>query len=150
MKKFARVAAIALAAVLMLVVLTGCTNSGVKKTISSFESACQSLDVRGMLECVNPTISKPLLGALNLLGVEDTSGLLDDVVNALGMFDNAGESTEEFVKSIQIKPSDYAFNGDKDECDVTATLSYGESKEKEITIHMILKNDVWYISKISF
>ncbi len=150
-KMMKRVTVVTLTAVMLLTLLTGCGAKGaVKETISNFESACQALDVRGMLECVNPTISKPILTAMNLLGVDDTSGTLEELVGILGIVEGAGEKTEEFVQSIEIKPDEFTFNGDKDECSVSAELSYGEEKTKAITIELILKDEIWYISNLDF
>lgn len=150
-KNFRRVAAVLVLAVMMMALLTGCGAKGeVKKTISNFETACHALDVRAMLECVNPTISKPILAAMDLFGMEDTSGALDELVGILGIFEGAGEKTTEFVQSVKIKPVDYTFNADKDECIVVAELSYGEEKTENITMEMVLKNEVWYISGINF
>lgn len=150
-KTMQRTAAVILMAVMMLTLLAGCgAKSDVKKTISNFESACQALDVRGMLECFNPTIANPILTAMNLLGVEDTNGALEELVGILGIFEGAGEKTEEFVQSIKIDPNDYTFNDDKDKCTVTAELSYGAKNPKLITIDLMLKDEVWYISDIDF
>lgn len=148
-KKILRSAAALLLAAVMLTLMSGCEKTDVKSTISKFESSCQALDVKGMLECVNPTISKPVLAAMELLGVGDTSDTLDKLVDILGIFGEAGQTTEEFIQSIKIEPSDYDFNDEKDECTVTATLSYGDGESKTITIQMILNDDVWYISFIT-
>lgn len=150
-KMMRRAAAVILMAAVLLSLLAGCgPKNDVKSTISEFESACQSLDVKGMLECINPTVSKPILGALNLFGVEDTSGTLEQLVGALDLFDDAGQVTEELVQSIRIKPNNYAFNDAKDKCTVTAELSYGDGDSKIITLQMILKDESWYISDIDF
>lgn len=149
-KKLRRgIAMTAMVAVILLLV-SGCAKSEIKSAISKFESSCQALDVKGMLECVDPAISKPMLGILDLLGVEDTSDTLDNLVGILGIFDNAGQETEEFVRSIKIDPSGYEFNDAKDECLVTAALSYGDGEKEPITIKMILTNGGWYISSIAF
>lgn len=146
-----RAAAVILMAAMVLTLLTGCgAKSDVKKTISSFESACQALDVRGMLECINPTVSNPILTAMNLLGVEDTSGTLEELVGIIGIFEGAGEKTEEFVQSIEIDPNNFEFNDGKDKCTVSAELSCGEDNTKNITIDLVLKDDAWYISDIDF
>ncbi len=145
-----RVVALSLAAVMMLMLFTGCARSEIKETISKFEAACQALDFKGMLECMNPTIAKPVLSALELFGVTDTSGLLDTLTSTLNIFSTAGDSTEEFIQSIKIKPSGYDFNDAKDECKVSAKLSYGDENEKEITVKMVMKNEAWYISSIDF
>ena len=146
-----RFAAVILAAIMMLTLLTGCGAKGaVKETVSNFESACHALDVRGMLECMNPTVSKPLLAALDLFGVGDTSGVLEDLVEILGIFEGAGEKTEEFIQSIKIAPQKYEFNDNKDKCTVLAELSYGDEKAKAITIDLVLKDEVWYIKDMDF
>lgn len=152
MKKIMRrAAAIILTAAVLLSLLAGCgAQSDVKNSISEFESACQALDVKRMLECMNPTISKPILGALDLFGVEDTSGTLEQLAGALDLFGDAGQVTEELVQSIRIKPSNYVFNDAKDKCTVTAELSYGDGDSKIITLQMILKDGNWYISDIDF
>ena len=149
-QKMLRVLAIVAVLTLMLGMLSGCTQNKVRGTISRFEDACQALDVKGMLECMNPTIAKPILGAMEFLGIEDTSGALDALVKALGIFENAGEKTEEFIKSIKISPSSYTFNADKDKCTVEATISYGENESSEVAIDMVLKDENWYISLIGF
>lgn len=150
-KKMRRAAAVLLTTAVLLSLLAGCgPKNDVKSTISEFESACQSLDVKRMLACVNPTVAKPILDALNLFGVEDTSGTLEQIVGVLDLFDDAGQVTEELVQSIQIKPSNYAFNDAKDKCTVTADLSYGDGDSKIITLQMILKDGSWYISDIDF
>ena len=152
MKKIMRrVAAAILTAAVLLSLLAGCSpKNDVKSTISKFESACQSLDVKGMLACINPTVAKPILGALDLFGVEDTSGTLEQLAGVLDLFDDAGQATEELVQSIRIKPDNYVFNDAKDKCTVTAELSYGDGDSKIITLQMILKDDSWYIADIDF
>ncbi|MGN0969078.1 MAG: hypothetical protein ACI4O3_07380 [Oscillospiraceae bacterium] len=150
-KMMRRMAAAILAAAVMLTLLAGCgAESSVKDTISEFESACHALDVRGMLECVDPTVSKPVLSALNLLGVENTSETLTDLIGVLGIFGDADRVTQEFIQSIHIVPNDYAFNADKDECSVVAALSYGDDNSETITIQMVCKEDAWYISNFDF
>lgn len=149
-KSICRGAAVILMAAMMLTLLTGCAKSKVKNAISEFESACQSLDVVGMLECINPTVSKPILDAMNLLGIEDTSKLLDELVGILNLFEGAGEATEELVQSIKIEPVSYEFNDSSDRCTVTARLSCGEDSTEDITIELVLKDEVWYISSIGF
>ena len=87
---------------------------------------------------------------MDLLGVEDTSGVLEELVGILGIFEGAGEKTEEFIQSIKIDPQKYEFNSDKDKCTVLAELSYGEEEAKTITIDLVLKDEVWYISDLDF
>ena len=79
-----------------------------------------------MLECIDPSFSTPVLSAMELLGVEDTSNLLDDLVEFLGIFEGAGESAEAFVQSVTIRPGEIDFNESNDRCSVAAELGYGE------------------------
>lgn len=148
-QKTIRLAALAAAAVLTLCLLSGCASSGVKNTLSRFEAACQNLDMEEMLACVDPTVSGPILSAMELLGIEDTSDTLDRLVAALGLFGDAGQRTEELLQSIRITPRSYDFNSAKDSCTVDADFSWDGSEAQPVTIRMVLKEDVWYISGLS-
>ena len=149
-QRIRRMASLALTSVLLLALLTGCggDKDKVAAAISEFESACQELDVRAMIECMDPAISRPVLSALDLFGVEDTSGMLEQLVGVLDLFEDAGQQTEEFLQSIRIEPKEYEFNDSKDACTVTAELSYGDSEPRSITIQMILEDETWYIGGI--
>ena len=148
-QKPVRLTALATAAILALCLLSGCASSGVKSTLSRFESACQTLNAKEMLACVDPTISDPLLSAMELLGIEDTSETLDRLGAALGLFGDAGEKTEELLQSIRITPRSYDFNSDKDRCTVAADFSWEGSESHTVTIRMVLKEETWYISGLS-
>ena len=145
-----RIVPLALVSALLLALLAGCggEKNKVASAISQFEGACQELDVRGMIECMDPAISGPLLSAMDLFGVEDTSGALDQLVGALDLFDGAGQQTEDLVQSIRIEPKEYDFNDDRDTCTVTAELSYGDSEPRSITLQMVLEDETWYIGGI--
>jgi hypothetical protein len=141
--------ALLLLTVSLVAALSGCAKSEVQSTISTFEAACQDLDVRGAISCLDPKISSPILSAMDLLGIEDTSGLLNTLVDTLGVYDPSQGEAEAFIRSIRITPQSYTFNSDKDECTVSAQLSYGEDGSEAITLQMILSDDTWYIAGIS-
>jgi len=147
-----RILALTLLVVILIGTLCGCgAKSDIDKTLSSFESACHSLDVRGVIECLDPALSDPVLTVLDLIGVDDTSGALDALVDKLNVFGNAGVSTEEFMESLKIKADEYEFSDDKTACDVRAEFQYGTGEEPhtmDVTIHMIKVDDGWYISSI--
>lgn len=147
-KTACRGAAVILMAVMMLAILSGCAKSKVKHTISEFESACQAVDAAGMLACIDPTISKPLQDAMDLLGIENTSGLFDELVEILNLFEGTGEAAEELVQSIRIEPVSYEFNDSSDKCSVAARISCGGDSAENVVIKLVLKDDVWYISGI--
>jgi hypothetical protein len=141
--------ALLLLIVSLVAALSGCAKSEVQSTISTFEAACQDLDVRGAVSCLDPKVSSPILSAMDLLGIEDTSGLLNTLVDTLGVYDPSQGEAEAFIRSIRITPQSYTFNGDKDECTVSAQLSYGEDESDTITLQMILSDGTWYIAGIS-
>jgi hypothetical protein len=137
---------------LLIGILSGCgEKSDINKTLDTFEAACQTLDVKGALGCVNPSVASPVLTVLDLLGVDDTSGALDCLVSTLSVFGNIGTSTEEFMQSLKIEPEDYAFSEEKDSCEVGAVFQYGTGEEPEtmdVVISCVKVDDEWYISGI--
>lgn len=150
-KTLRRAAALALAALMMLTLLTACGGSsgdkaGIDKTLSAYQSACRDMDVRGMLECMNPSISKPIISMMDMMGMDAAEALLDKAFGMLGMLGEVGEMAEEAIKQYTIKAEDYAFNGDKDECVVTAMVSSGEGVSEEAVIYMVKVDGKWYIS----
>ena len=150
-KTLRRAAALALAALMMLTLLTACGGSsgdkaGINKTISAYQSACRDMDVRGMLECMNPSISKPVLSMMDMMGMDAAEALLDKAFGMLGLLGEVGEMAEESIEQYTIQPKDYDFNGDKDECAVTATVSAGKGTEEETVIYMVKVDGKWYIS----
>ena len=151
-KEMQKVLALTLLAAMLIGLLCACgAKSEIDNSLEGFESACQDVDVRGVIECLDPALSGPVLAVLNLLGVDDTSGAMDALVEKLGVFGNAGVSAEEFMQSLNIKTNDYEFNSDKSACDVQAEFQYGtgdEPRSMNVTIHMIKVDDDWYISSI--
>lgn len=144
-------AAASLASAVLLALLAGCGGkSGVNDTISQFESACHTLDVKGMLKCIDPTIAKPILGAMDLFGVEDTTGTLDQLAGVLDLFDDAGQTTAGVIRSLRLKPNNYVFNDAKDKCTVTAELSYGDGGSRVVILQMVCKDECWYIADMDF
>lgn len=146
-----RAVTVLLAAAMLLAMLAGCgAKSGVNQTVEEFEKACQALDARAMLACMNPTVAEPILAVMDLFGIGDTDDMLETLTGALNLFGDAGDKTEEWLKTVKITPKSYEFNSDKDRCTVLATLSYGGEGERTVTIDLILKEDIWYISDFDF
>lgn len=151
-KKWIRGCCILLIAALLTGVLSGCgEKSEIGDLLSRFESACQELDVRAVLECVDPAISSPVLTVLDLAGVEDTSGTLDLLVSTLSIFGNVGTGTEEFMRSLTIEPEDYEFDSKKESCQVSGKFQYGNGdspRTMDVIIRCVKVDDQWYVSGI--
>lgn len=144
-----RIIALLLCLVMTMALLTGCgEKSGVKKLLGAYEDACQTLDVEAMAECFNPTIVDPVMSILGVFGIElsDLNSLLSSIVS---FADDYGEAQlEELYQSMKIKPTGYVFNEAKDECDVSAEVSFtvdGTQKSEIKVFHCELVDEAWYI-----
>ena len=101
-----------------------------------------------MANCFNPDLVHPVTCLLGLFGVELSD--LDSLLSGLVSFANeySGSELEELYQTIKITPRDYTFNDAKDECDVTAEVSYtvdGEQRSDLCTFHCEVVDDNWYI-----
>lgn len=140
-----------LLAVCMLLPLTACkTNaSQIRDTLSEFESACHSLDLRGMLRCIDPDISEPIrlgLGAVGALTGQDTNDLLDMAVKSVF---GANYDPEEFLSRITVTDPKLKIkkkNATVD-CKIGVELG-GDTFQKGAVIRMRKVEDQWYISGI--
>lgn len=134
---------------LSLMLLTGCgEKSGVKKLLAAYEDSCRALSVEDMANCFNPDLVRPVTSLLGIFGVELSD--LDSLLSGLVSFANeySGSELEELYQTIKITPRDYTFNDAKDECDVTAEVSYtvdGEQRSDLCTFHCEVVDDNWYI-----
>jgi hypothetical protein len=157
MKKTARRIAVILLALLIAASMFGCEateKSKIKRELlAPFESACHNLDVRAMVECFNPSVGEPILLVMNTLGIEDTSGVLDRIVDLLDNFGELGVKADAFFSSLSIKAKAYEFNEDQDRCRVTAVTGYGtgeERKETTAVLKCVKRADKWYLNGIGF
>lgn len=146
--KIARLFALVLAVALILSTMAGCASSEVRKVVSNFEQACQTMDTNGMLACLNPTITKPLIGLMSLVGVESLDGVMDLLVEVVDVIDFSDVPAEDVLKTLNIKCDDLAFNDAKNSCTVAATISFvfkGETKEQDVSIKCEIVDGEWYI-----
>lgn len=151
-RKVTKIAALILVITVVISCFAGCgAKSGVSSMLSKFEKSCQTLDVEGMMDCINPSIITPVRTVLNLFGVSDLNGAISSIIEVIGLIDFQGNSPEDILKTFKISPKDYSFNDDKTSCEVSTELSYvlgSERKTATVTIKCILVNDEWYINGI--
>ena len=137
----------------MLFSLSAC-NGGekeIKATLTEFEYACQTLDVKAMLNCIDPAIARPVSNGLSLIGLFtdiDSEDLVEKVFDLL--FDMDVEPSE-FFSGIKFSNLKITQNGNDAvvECILAAEIS-GERLEFKAEIDMIQEEEHWYISNICF
>lgn len=143
---------------MMSIGVYGCSsaiNTQCKEVIESFETSCNELDVKGVLNCINPKVSDPIKAVLALTNVISDQKLDGYLVEIIGSI--AGElsesiaaedvSTSELLAGIQITPKKYKMKSKKGTVYCTATFKINEMEiTKYIGIDMIKSNGEWYIS----
>ena len=140
-----RILAFCLALVLMFSA-TGCgAKSDVKELIGKLETACNDMDVSGILDCVNPDKVAPIKLLVDTIG-EGSEALVSYVYEFLGITVTQEESEEEPVQTIVLKPTEYVLEDDRGTVTCTLSFEMGDSTvEKEIVLDVIKVDDVWYI-----
>ncbi|MBQ1280679.1 MAG: hypothetical protein IIY16_00325 [Oscillospiraceae bacterium] len=149
-KNTMRKLAVLLLAVMLLGMLSGCAQLGVRKTIANFEKGCKELDSELLMSCLNPKIMEPLGGLLGLLGVDNLDNMLGVLVDVLDFIDFKDQTLEEILKTLKISCKSIEFNDDNTECTVAAEVSYKvgeETVEKAVFIDCALEDETWYIMK---
>lgn len=132
--------------------LTGCGERyDVKKLITSLEKACDSLDVDGILDCLNPRTVDPLRTTLALLGVSDLNSVLEELGNLLDLEEFEGLDSADVIRSLKFEPFDFQFNSDKTDCEVYTKVYYtvnGQELETDVLLYCSEIRDHWYIMDI--
>lgn len=140
-------------AVSMLLTLCACSNTSnkaIEDLMTQFESACNSLDLDAVLNCVNPQISDKIKIGLGIVGMftqTDTNELFEKLALALSSDDLGGS---DFFSSIKIHIEQVAV--DDDTATVNALLRYnvaGSPTQREATINCVYYAERWYISSFS-
>lgn len=139
--------------VTFVLLLTACGNreDRIKTRLYDFEDACQGLDVKGMLSCIDPSIARPVSNAMSLVGIfsdVNSDELIDKVFTLL--FDD-DVNPREYLSGIEFENME--IDSDRKsatvECLISAIIS-GERIEKKANVKMIKVDDEWYISGIRF
>lgn len=139
------------------VMLCGCGDkSNVKGVIRDFETACNSLDIDAMLDCLNPDIADAVNATLGFVGIftdKDTETMLDSISKTLLGATEEGEGGSEFFSTLKIDVEEVIAG--RNSATVDAEVSYdlnGETVEKaaEFICNYSDKDEKWYISDFSF
>ncbi len=154
MKKTVSVIVSVLLVAAMLFVFAGCGAKGkVKATVKEFQTACNELNVEGVIDCLDPSISGALKLGAGLLGSltgTDAEGLFDKL-SALLLSGTESFGIDSF-KTLKIKVNDVAANDTT--ADAKVTFSYttgsGEEKSSDGTISLKSTDEGWKITGVKF
>lgn len=153
MKKYFKNLVIACLIVTMAAGLSGCGSKAdkeINKTLDEFQYSCQNLDVKAMLDCVNPDVADPIRFGFALIS-QFTETEYEDIVDCL--FDGllSGEFGEEFdckefLNTINL--SEIEIDSDGNHADVSCKLNFelaGQEFSRPTKIGMIQVDEKWYI-----
>ena len=152
-KKISIVLAVVLVAAIALS-LTACgAAGGVKKTLRTFEKACNDLNVEAALECVDPAVSGLLkLGAgfLGAISGQTSEELFTQLSSALGA--HADTIGVESFKTMKIKTGKVTTSGDTAYAAVNLTYTglTGQEESRDAVVKLRQSEKTWYITGIDF
>lgn len=153
MQKKPRLITIIFSTILILCMMTSCGNRGrMLQVISDFEDGCNSLDVKAILETIDPRISnkyKVAVTVIEFFSGHSSEELIGTVFNNLP--EEFNESSEEILSSIVIDVETIEI--DDDTAKVTAVMEYelmGQHLKREVLFRCVYYIDDWYISSIEF
>lgn len=140
--------------VIMSLGIVGCGSdkSEIKDTLTAFETACKSMDINGILKCIDPKVSDPIrLGMAIFSSFSDTDydEFVETVMDAIidsGELDSRIDpytflNTLSFTE-VKMKPEKNIATGT---CKINFEVN-GEKFSRDAEIEMIKKDEKWYIS----
>ena len=154
MKKTLTVIVSVLLVAAMMLSLAGCGAKGkVKATIKDFQKACNELNVEGVIDCLDPSVSGLLNLGAGLLGAL-TGSDAESMFNTLSSI--LASTAESFgidsFKTLKIKVNDVAANDYTADAKVTFTYTAGSGEEKtsDGTISLKSTDEGWKITGVKF
>lgn len=152
MKRFISTVLITVMFIFCVMPLTSCEseNDKISNLIAKFETACNSLDVNNIIDCIHPDITNKIKVALGLVGVltgQDNDEMLGAISAAI--IDNGIVDADNFFTSIKIKVKD--INTDSANGEVKAYISYRIGTEEITSDSKFIcskYDDKWYIKSL--
>lgn len=145
-----------------LFLLCGCSqeqksNREINELISKFETACQSADVSGISDCLDPSFTGPVNMLMSAFDADFdmVDGVVDYILSDASFMAEYSEYRDnrdklvEVLHSLKIRPVEYEYNESKNRCTVKANVSVdfdGETKSEESYLYCVLKNEAWYLT----
>lgn len=126
-----------------------------KAVITDFQTACNELDVDGILDCLKPSVSNPLKIALGIGSVvtsKSSDEMLEGILDALGggmgeITERTGLGIDMLFETMELKPVKYGMPAKVRKVKCRAILG---GLEQEISIYVTKQYGEPYITKISF
>ena len=152
-KKISIVLAVVLAAAIALS-LTACSAAGgVKKTLRTFEKACNDLNVEAALATVDPAVAGVLKLGTGLLGTltgKTDEELFSALSAALGAHSDALGIAS--FKTLKIKTGKVTTSGDTAYAAVNLTYTglTGQEESRDAVVKLRQSEKTWYITGIDF
>ncbi|MEG2698614.1 MAG: hypothetical protein RR951_06770 [Ruthenibacterium sp.] len=146
--------ALVLIASLAAMLLTGCSSnkSACKNTIQEFALACNSQDVNGILDTINPDIADPIKVMVGVSGLVGDTKLSYDVIleqlsGYIGETNMNGVALSDALNSIMLTVEKVKVKSKKAValCEMECTVA-GVPIEREINIYLVKKSGQWYIA----
>jgi len=131
--------------------MTGCSRPDPEKTVEKFFKAVKSLDIKGMIQYIEPSQAQQVQAVLNisndLLGihVEDAAILLNTFLPFISPTDSSA------INAIEMKILGKSINNDTAEVNVKITYPSDQNLQEsvEATYHLTWIDKNWYIVNIT-
>ena len=135
----------------ILGMLTGCGNRRkLVALISEFEDGCNSMDVKAVLNTIDPRVANKYrigVSLIEFISGKSSDDMLGRVFKALP--DEIGDNGEEIFKTITFDIEEVDVGNQA--ATVTAAMEYkifGEVYKREVLFQCVYYMDEWYISSI--
>ena len=131
--------------VALMVGTVGCgAKSDCKELINNLETACNTMDVSGILDCFNPDTVAPLKVLVNAIGSGKDS-VVNFIYDALGITVTEEES-EEVTQKFELEVEEIEITDETGTVKCKLNFEAGDSLvEKEIVFKVIKVDEQWYI-----
>lgn len=143
---------------MVLVFMLGITACSANKTdceelISNLETACNQLDITGILDCVTPSKVAPAKAMVKLAGT-GTDKLVSIITELTGVsLSDVTEGIEpkEALASVKFNPTAYDLEEEKGTITCTASFeAAGKTVENTVIFKVVKVDGGWYIDSVSF
>lgn len=156
-----KIRTIAALCLVLSMILTGCGKSKkaqCEAVIKRFETSCNALDVKGVLGCLNPTVSDPLKGIL-LLGETMTGGEsaegFEKILEIIGsglktILPDQDVQASEMLSNLQIQPKKYRLKRHDGYVLCRVKIAVNDMEiTKNVKVSVVKKAGEWYISNLA-